>query len=137
MERVRAHVIEREHPHVDREKMEAEGRVRLSLFGPKGELRGALLADGTVVRLGPKEAEHVAKLVKANDLDGLFRVLDAGRKRRPRDPFVAAARFLDRVFDGAASQLVMSLLRSERISPKELAHMQAMIAQARRKKPRR
>jgi hypothetical protein len=55
---------DREHPHVDDEKMEADGEVRLSLFGPKGELRGALLTDGTVVRIGPKEAEHVAKLLK-------------------------------------------------------------------------
>jgi predicted transcriptional regulator len=46
----------------------------------------------------------------------------------------SAARFLDRVFDGAADQLVLSLLRSERISTKELARMQSLIAQARRKK---
>jgi predicted transcriptional regulator len=43
----------------------------------------------------------------------------------------SAARFLDRVFDGAADQLVLSLLRSERISADELDRMQAMIAQAR------
>lgn len=46
----------------------------------------------------------------------------------------SAARFLDRVFDGAASQLVMSLLRTERISPEELEQMQALIAKARRHK---
>ena len=46
--------------------MSAEGTVRLSLFGPKGELRGALLADGTVIRIGPKEAEQVAKLLHPN-----------------------------------------------------------------------
>jgi len=46
----------------------------------------------------------------------------------------SAARFLDRVFDGAASQLVLSLLRAERISPKELDQMHAMIAEARRKR---
>jgi hypothetical protein len=39
--------------------MEADGRVRLSLYGPKGELRGALLDDGTVVRLSPKEAHRL------------------------------------------------------------------------------
>ena len=44
------------------------------------------------------------------------------------------ARFLDRVFDGAAEQLVQSLLRSERLSPKELDRLQALIAQARRKR---
>jgi predicted transcriptional regulator len=43
-------------------------------------------------------------------------------------------RFLDRVFDGAASQLVLSLLRSERISPEELDEMHALIAAARRQR---
>jgi BlaI family transcriptional regulator, penicillinase repressor len=42
-------------------------------------------------------------------------------------------RFLERVFDGAASQLVSSLLRSERISSAELEQMQALIAEARRR----
>jgi predicted transcriptional regulator len=46
----------------------------------------------------------------------------------------SAARFLDRVFDGAAAQLVLSLLRSERIPSDELDRMQAMIAAARRKR---
>src|SRR5262249_42070668 len=45
----------------------------------------------------------------------------------------SASRFLDRVFDGAADQLVLSLLRSERVSPEELDRMQAMIAEARQK----
>jgi predicted transcriptional regulator len=45
----------------------------------------------------------------------------------------SAAHFLDRVFDGAASQMVMSLLRSERVTPAELERMHAMIAAARRK----
>jgi len=44
----------------------------------------------------------------------------------------SAARFLDRVFDGAAAQLMLSLLNSEKISPTELAEMQTMIATARR-----
>jgi BlaI family penicillinase repressor len=46
----------------------------------------------------------------------------------------SAVRFLDRVFDGAASELVLSLLRSERLSPAELEQMQALIAEARRKR---
>jgi predicted transcriptional regulator len=46
----------------------------------------------------------------------------------------SAARFLDRVFDGAAAQMVLSLLRSERISPAELDRMHAMIAAARRRR---
>ena len=41
------------------------------------------------------------------------------------------ARFLDRVFDGAAAELVSSLLRAERISVQEMDQMQALIAQAR------
>ena len=44
------------------------------------------------------------------------------------------ARFLDRVFDGAAAQLVQSLLRTERVSPEELEEMQALITAARRRK---
>src|ERR1700730_3240378 len=35
----------------------------------------------------------------------------------------STARFLDRVFDGAAAQLVQSLLRSERVSAEELDRM--------------
>jgi predicted transcriptional regulator len=42
-------------------------------------------------------------------------------------------RFLDRVFDGAAAELVQSLLRSERISAEELEQIHDMIAAARRK----
>jgi len=49
----------------------------------------------------------------------------------------SAVRFLERVFDGAADQLVLSLLRSEKIAPEELERMQAMIVEARRKKARR
>jgi hypothetical protein len=32
------------------------GTVRLPLFGPKGELRGALLDDGSIIRIEPKMA---------------------------------------------------------------------------------
>jgi BlaI family transcriptional regulator, penicillinase repressor len=49
----------------------------------------------------------------------------------------STVRFLDRVFDGAAAQLVSSLLRSERLSAEELERMQALIAEARRKKKSR
>jgi hypothetical protein len=54
---------DRKHPKRDHCKMEAKGRVRLSLFGPKGDLRGALLADGTILRVGPKEGKEVAGLL--------------------------------------------------------------------------
>jgi predicted transcriptional regulator len=49
----------------------------------------------------------------------------------------SVARFLDRVFDGAAGELVMSLLRRERIPAAELDRLQEMIAEARRRKNRR
>jgi predicted transcriptional regulator len=49
----------------------------------------------------------------------------------------STARFLDRVFDGAAAQLVQSLLRSERVSAEELDRMQALIDEARRRGGRR
>jgi BlaI family penicillinase repressor len=45
----------------------------------------------------------------------------------------STARFLDRVFDGAAAQLVQSLLRMERIGPEELKRMHSLIAEARRR----
>ena len=44
------------------------------------------------------------------------------------------SRFLDRAFDGAASQMVLSLLRTERVSAAELDRMQAMITEARKKR---
>jgi predicted transcriptional regulator len=44
----------------------------------------------------------------------------------------STARFLDRVFDGAAGELVQSLLRAEKIPPAELERIQALIAAARR-----
>jgi len=45
----------------------------------------------------------------------------------------SAGRFLDRVFDGVASEMVLSLLRGERVSTDELDRMQALIADARRR----
>src|SRR5262249_8467836 len=48
-----------------------------------------------------------------------------------------AARFLDHVFDGAAAEMVESLLRSETISAEELEQMQAMIDEARQRNGRR
>jgi predicted transcriptional regulator len=49
----------------------------------------------------------------------------------------SASGFLDRVFDGAASQMVLSLLRAERIPPEELERMRAMIDEARRGRGKR
>jgi predicted transcriptional regulator len=49
----------------------------------------------------------------------------------------SASGFLDRVFDGAASQMVLSLLRAERIPPEELDRMRTMIDEARRGRGKR
>ena len=49
----------------------------------------------------------------------------------------STARFLDRVFDGAASEMVQSLLRGERVSASELEEIQNLIDAARRKNGRR
>jgi BlaI family transcriptional regulator, penicillinase repressor len=43
----------------------------------------------------------------------------------------SASRFLDRVFDGAASELVLSLIRAERVTADELDRMHTLIDEAR------
>jgi predicted transcriptional regulator len=43
----------------------------------------------------------------------------------------SASRFLDRVFDGAASELMLSLIRAERLTDDELVRMHALIDAAR------
>jgi len=45
-------------------RMTVSGTVRLLLHGPKGELRGALLDDGTALRIGRKEAVAFADLLR-------------------------------------------------------------------------
>ncbi|MSR59097.1 MAG: BlaI/MecI/CopY family transcriptional regulator [Planctomycetaceae bacterium] len=45
----------------------------------------------------------------------------------------ATARFLDKVFDGAMDQFVASLLKSRRVSLRELKQIESLIGDARRK----
>jgi predicted transcriptional regulator len=45
-----------------------------------------------------------------------------------------ASRFLNKVFDGALDQLVLSVLRSTDVSPEELRDLERLIAKARREK---
>jgi hypothetical protein len=40
-----------------------EGRVQQQLYGPAGDINGALLDDGTIVRIGPRGAYQVAPLL--------------------------------------------------------------------------
>jgi hypothetical protein len=44
--------------------IEVQGRVRMALHGPRGDVNGALLEDGTVLRLPPPEAEQFAALLQ-------------------------------------------------------------------------
>jgi hypothetical protein len=39
--------------------MSASGKIRLTLFTPKGKVRGALLDNGTILRLALKQAEQI------------------------------------------------------------------------------
>jgi hypothetical protein len=43
---------------------EVQGRVRMALHGPRGDVNGALLEDGTVLRLPPPEAYRFAALLR-------------------------------------------------------------------------
>ena len=44
--------------------MEVEGRVQAALRGPRGEVNGAVLEDGTILRLPPPETERLADLLR-------------------------------------------------------------------------
>jgi len=49
-------------------QLEAQGRVRMTLHGPRGEVNGALLDDGTILRLPPPEAYRFAALLQPGQL---------------------------------------------------------------------
>ena len=89
-------------------------------------------------RLEPELAYNtVQTLLRIMEVKQLVRHALEGRTfiytaRFTRDE--SAARFLEHVFDGAAAQLVSSLLRTERVSAEELEQMRRLIDQARRKK---
>lgn len=42
---------------------QVQGRVKATLHGPRGEVNGALLEDGTIVRLPPPEARRLSALL--------------------------------------------------------------------------
>jgi hypothetical protein len=46
-----------------RNELSTLGRVQMALHGPRGEITGALLEDGTFLRLPPPEAERLARLL--------------------------------------------------------------------------
>jgi len=43
---------------------EVQGRIRMPLHGPRGDVNGALLEDGTVLRLSPPEADRLRTLLQ-------------------------------------------------------------------------
>jgi hypothetical protein len=45
------------------QQMTVQGKVQAQLHGPAGDVNGALLDDGTIVRIGPREAYQVASLL--------------------------------------------------------------------------
>jgi hypothetical protein len=46
-----------------RELMQAQGNIRRVLHGPKGEVRGALLENGTIIRVPAGDAERIEQLL--------------------------------------------------------------------------
>ncbi|WP_144138306.1 hypothetical protein [Paraburkholderia sp. BCC1884] len=53
------HDAKHEHGHHGGAPMEVQGEVVMALYGPKGELRGALLEDGTSLRMPPHAAAEL------------------------------------------------------------------------------
>lgn len=53
----------------ERSPMDPSGVVRLTLFAPKGQIRGAILDDGTILRLGHKEAARIADRMRPGSGD--------------------------------------------------------------------
>ncbi len=47
----------------DQPALTAQGRVKAALHGPRGDVNGALLEDGTIVRLPPPEAQRLASQI--------------------------------------------------------------------------
>lgn len=50
----------RRHADAARQPLEDQGVIKAQLHGPRGDLNGVLLADGTIARLPPPEARRVA-----------------------------------------------------------------------------
>ena len=48
-----------------------------------------------------------------------------------------SSRFIRKVYDGAVNELMLNMLRSERLSDKELRELETMIAEARSKKSKK
>jgi len=109
--------------------IEVQGRVRMALHGPQGEVNGALLEDGTVLRLPPPAAMTFATLLQPGQTlvaegvgfsDALGKVLEVRqlgtsrgqlnfvadqarpRGKKPRHPVVSLAPAPGSVLDAGA-----------------------------------
>jgi hypothetical protein len=72
---------------------EIQGRIRMPLHGPRGDVNGALLEDGTVLRLPPPEADRFKTLLQpgqtvvaagiefANAIGKVFEIRQIGASR--------------------------------------------------------
>ncbi|HEV3145997.1 MAG TPA: BlaI/MecI/CopY family transcriptional regulator [Gemmataceae bacterium] len=101
------------------------------------------------VHRGLLKDERIGKELAYNTVQTLLRIMEDKalvNHRLDGRTFVYTARysreesarsFLERVFDGAASQFMLSLLEAEEISAEELDRIQTMIASARRKRIQR
>ncbi|VTS05529.1 BlaI/MecI/CopY family transcriptional regulator [Tuwongella immobilis] len=93
-------------------------------------------------RLQPADGETLAPntvqtLIRIMETKGLVSHTVEGRTFIYRAEFTreeSTTRFVNRVFDGAASQLVMTLLQNEQLSAGELEQMQRLIDEARRRR---
>lgn len=47
----------------DQPALTAQGRVKAALHGPRGDVNGALLEDGTIIRMPPPEAQRLASQI--------------------------------------------------------------------------
>ena len=84
----------------------------------------------------PQALNTVQTLIRIMATKGLVTYREEGRSFVYQPVYSreeTASRFLDRVFDGAASQLVLTLLKAERIPPEELEQMRQFINAARKK----
>jgi hypothetical protein len=50
-------------PRGAQQALTATGRIKAQLHGPQGEVNGALLEDGTIIRLPPPEAQRLAAVL--------------------------------------------------------------------------
>jgi hypothetical protein len=81
---------------------EVQGPIRMSLHGPRGEINGVLLTDGTVLRLPPDAAVNLATLLQpgstviaqgeevSNPIGKVLEVREIGTSRNQLSPVAAA-----------------------------------------------